>query len=33
MGLAFPMEARIESNPRNEHGLYLVLFVSNGGGV
>lgn len=27
------MLIQIEANPTNEHQLYLVLFVTNGGGV
>jgi len=27
------MIARIEANPVNEHHQYLVLFITNGGGI
>jgi hypothetical protein len=31
--LGFAMLCRIEANPTNEHHLYMVLFITNGGGV
>jgi hypothetical protein len=32
-GRSEPMIARIEANPTNEHHQYLVLFITNGGGI
>jgi hypothetical protein len=33
MPLGSAMLRRVEKNPSNEHHLYMVLFITNGGGI